>query len=374
LYSIPIAFMLGALAAHLSLAGNASQGSRGALAVHASRLTYRLGSTVNSASNFLELLALVWAAGALIQVARIAISNWRIMKLRRSAIRAPEWLVTSVHDHARAMGVEHIPYVVVHKDVAVPFVTGGQRPVLALPARDDPRAETDALVLHELAHLRRGDFGTNAIIQLITVVFWYHPAARSLARAASEAREECCDDEAVMRLPSPLTLARALVRVAEVQAGPVTTMSAASGSLVNRVRRLTSWRSSDGATERSMGLAAAAAMVSFCGAAMISAWQFAPTSDRLAVDGASSGALAAHPVLIHATDPAGQFTVALMNGRVAAATIAGVPVDRRFLRVENDRLSVRNERGATLLSVAFDPRGAIRWEPRAGTELPQWDP
>jgi hypothetical protein len=115
-----------------------------------------------------------------------------------------------------------------------------------------------------------------------------------------------------------------------------------------------------------MGFRATVPMICLCGAAIMSAWQFAPTCDRLAVDGALSGALAQHQVTIHATDPAGQFTVALMNGRVAAATIAGVPVDRRFLTVDDDKISVRNERGAMLLSLDYDPRGGISWTPRAG--------
>jgi beta-lactamase regulating signal transducer with metallopeptidase domain len=365
LYTLPVTFLLGALAAHLSLAGNASQGSRGAVAIHASHVTYRLGSTVNTASNLLGLLALVWLAGAVAQVVRIAIAQSRIVKLRRTAMSAPEWLAASVRDHALAMGVTEPPRVIVHDDIANPFVTGGHRPILALPARDAAVADTDALILHELAHLRRGDLGTNAVIQFITVVFWYHPSVLSLARAACEAREECCDDEAVMRLPSPLTLARALVRLAEMQAGPVATMGAASGSLVNRVRRLTSWRPTESPAAQRVGFGATVPMMCLCGAAIMSAWQFAPTCDRLAVDGALSGALAQHPVTIHATDPAGQFTVALMNGRVAAATIAGVPVDRRFLKVDDDRISVRNERGAMLLALNFDPMGGISWEPRA---------
>lgn len=365
LYSLPITFLLAGLAAHLSLAGNALQGGRGAVAIHASHLTYRFGSTVNTASNRLGLLALLWLVGALARVVRIAIAHSRVVKLRRTAARAPEWLAASVRDHALAMGVTQPPRVIVHHDISNPFVTGGHRPILALPAGDNTGSDTDALILHELAHLRRGDLGANAVIQFITAVFWYHPAVLSLARAACEAREECCDDEAVMRLPSPLTLARALVRLAESQAGPVATMGAASGSLVNRVRRLTSWRPAETAAAPRASFGATVPMICLCGAAIMSAWQLAPTCDRLALDGAVSGALAQHPVMIHATDPGGQFTVALMNGRVAAATIAGVPVDRRFLKVDDDRISVKDDRGVMLLSLDFDPMGGISWEPRA---------
>jgi beta-lactamase regulating signal transducer with metallopeptidase domain len=363
-YSLPAALVLGALATHLSLVGNASQGPRGALGVHASQLTDLLASSFNRA-NILLWAGCIWLAGALRHVVRMLTSHWHTKRLRTSATGAPLWLKAKVREHARAMGVHRVPQVIIHHAITVPFVTGGSRSVLAFPIRNNDEGDADALILHELAHLRREDHVTNLIIQLIVAAFWYHPALLLLARQVCDAREECCDDEAVQHLASPLPLARALVRLAEVNSRPMTLMGAASGSLRSRVLRLTSRCCPSQSVEvwwkPLIPIAATTGIVAF---AILASWKIAPACDRLAIDGAFSGALAANRTLIHGADPAGDFTLALMNGRVAEATISRIRVDSRHLRVGQGKIIVTNEQGAQLLAVDFDPMGAIRWEPR----------
>jgi hypothetical protein len=293
-------------------------------------------------------------------------SYWHTRGLRTSATHTPSWLKANVREHARAMGVHCVPQVIVHDAITVPFVTGGSQSVLALSIRHNDDHGADALILHELAHLRRRDHLTNLVIQLIVAVFWYHPAVLLLARQVDGAREQCCDDEAVRYLASPLPLARALVKLAEVNNRPMMFMCAASGSLRTRVLRLTADCRPPYTVQESwkplIPIAATAGIVAF---ALLASWKIAPSCDRLVIDGAFSGALAAKRMSIHGSDPAGDFTFALVNGRVAEATISRIPVGPRNIRVGRGKIIVTNVRGALLRAVDFDTMGAIRWEPRA---------
>jgi beta-lactamase regulating signal transducer with metallopeptidase domain len=93
--------------------------------------------------------------------------------------------------------------------------------VLMLPSDWAMGEELDALVLHELAHLRRGDVGTNSVVRVIQTVLWFHPAIWRLVRAAVSAREEACDVESVAHSGSALVLARALVKLEERRQSPL---------------------------------------------------------------------------------------------------------------------------------------------------------
>ena len=108
--------------------------------------------------------------------------------------------------------------------------------VLMLPRDWELGEELDALVLHELAHLRRRDVTSNTVLRAIQMVLWFHPAVWSLVREAVNAREEACDDESVARSRNALVLARALVKLEERRQ----VLGATDGALATRVRRLIS--------------------------------------------------------------------------------------------------------------------------------------
>jgi Zn-dependent protease with chaperone function len=213
--------------------------------------------------------------------------------------------------------------------------------------------ELDALVLHELAHLRRGDVGTNRVLRVIQMLLWFHPAIWRLVRAAVNAREEACDVESVAHSGSALVLARALVKLEERRQSP---LGATDGALVTRVRRLISGAHT--ATRPSRALVIVPIVVLAAGGML--AARLAPLSERLALIGAMAEALPVQRMVIDAHDPAGRFTLTLLNGRVASATIAGVPVERAAIRRHERTLML-----ADRVSMELDPRGAIRWMPRA---------
>jgi len=126
--------------------------------------------------------------------------------------------------------------------VQVPAVIGWLRPVVLLPASAltglSP-LQLDALLAHELAHVRRGDYLVNLLQTVIETLLFYHPAVWWVSARVRQEREHCCDDLAVTVCGDAMVYARALVGMEGLRVPPrAFAPAAAGGSLLHRVRRL----------------------------------------------------------------------------------------------------------------------------------------
>src|SRR5256714_12762778 len=126
--------------------------------------------------------------------------------------------------------------------VQVPAVVGWVRPVVLLPASaltGLPPLQLDALLAHELAHVRRYDYLVNLLQSAIETLLFYHPAVWWVSRRVRDEREHCCDDVAVAACGDAHFYATALLGMERLRNPmPALSMAAAGGSLVERVRRL----------------------------------------------------------------------------------------------------------------------------------------
>jgi beta-lactamase regulating signal transducer with metallopeptidase domain len=129
--------------------------------------------------------------------------------------------------------------------VDVPTVIGFMKPVILLPASVlgglTPQ-QLEAILAHELAHIRRHDYLVNLLQTLVETVLFYHPAVWWLSRRIRIERENCCDDLAVSLCGDPVAYANALADLEALRSGPAPdhhiAMAATGGSLLQRVRRL----------------------------------------------------------------------------------------------------------------------------------------
>jgi bla regulator protein blaR1 len=123
-----------------------------------------------------------------------------------------------------------------------PAVIGWIRPVVLLPANAIcglAPSQIEALLAHELAHIRRHDYLVNLFQTAIETLLFYHPAVWWVGRQMRTERENCCDDLAVAVCGDALIYARALTELEKIRiATPRLAMAANSGSLLQRVRRL----------------------------------------------------------------------------------------------------------------------------------------
>jgi beta-lactamase regulating signal transducer with metallopeptidase domain len=126
-------------------------------------------------------------------------------------------------------------------------VIGWLRPVILVPASAlaglTPQ-QMEAVLAHELAHIRRHDYLVNLLQSVVETLFFYHPAVWYLSRRVRLEREHCCDDDAVAVVGDPLTYVAALTDLELLRQGvPTLAMAANGGSLLHRIQRLLAPRS-----------------------------------------------------------------------------------------------------------------------------------
>jgi len=122
-----------------------------------------------------------------------------------------------------------------------PSVIGWIKPVIVIPAAmlGLPIEQMEALLAHELAHIRRHDFLVNLLQSAVETLLFYHPAVWWLGRRIREERENCCDDLAVAVCGDRLNYALALSSLAELRdRAPDFAMAVSGGALVRRIARL----------------------------------------------------------------------------------------------------------------------------------------
>ena len=131
--------------------------------------------------------------------------------------------------------------------VDVPTVVGWLRPVILLPATaltGLSAEQLEALLAHELAHIRRFDYLVNLMQTTIETLFFYHPAVWWVSSQVRQEREHCCDDLAVAVCGNVLTYARALTALEDLRGShSQLAVAATGGSLLVRIQRLLRGRS-----------------------------------------------------------------------------------------------------------------------------------
>ena len=96
---------------------------------------------------------------------------------------------------------------------SAPAAIGWLRPIVLVPAgalAGLPAAQMEALLLHELAHIRRHDYLVQILQSAVEAVFFYHPAVWWISSHMRTERELCCDDIAVSITGDAVIYARAL--------------------------------------------------------------------------------------------------------------------------------------------------------------------
>lgn len=188
-------------------------------------------------------LGAAWVVGVMLCLLRLA-GGWLLTARLRTARSRPapaEWQANLAALRTR-LGVARPVRLLVSSLVETPAVMGWLRPVILVPVgalAGLPTAQVEALVAHELAHIRRHDYLVNLLQSLAEAVLFYHPAVWWVSRVIRAEREYCCDDLAVAAAGGDvLTYARALAEMESGRRAHALAMAASGGSLRNRIRRL----------------------------------------------------------------------------------------------------------------------------------------
>ncbi|MBM3472565.1 MAG: hypothetical protein FJX75_04735 [Armatimonadetes bacterium] len=182
----------------------------------------------------------VWALGALTGLGLLVRDALTVRRLLRTAAPTGGPAADRVAHWARALGLPAPPRSAIAPSVRVPTVAGLRRPTLLLPVDLPSRApETDSVLIHEIAHVLRGDVWIQAAASVTRVLWWWHPLSWLVTARLASTAEECCDDWVISATGDRETYAGAVVRWAEAAHTAGTLACGSRGrALVRRVRRI----------------------------------------------------------------------------------------------------------------------------------------
>ena len=189
-------------------------------------------------------IVLFWGIGASVLLLRL-LGNWvYVQQLKSEGIQLTEPRLQVVFKRLmNSLQINKTVHLLESARVTAPIVIGFFKPVVLLPVglvTGLTNAQIEAVLAHELAHIKRHDYLINLLQSLVEIVYFFHPALWWVSARVRQERENCCDDCAVSVCGNKLALAQALSFVAQYQKMPALAMAINGGKmpLLHRIQRI----------------------------------------------------------------------------------------------------------------------------------------
>ncbi|MEO7119803.1 MAG: M56 family metallopeptidase [Ginsengibacter sp.] len=213
-------------------------------------------SMTASVSSFQELLSYAWSSLPYLSVAYIFLLLFLVAKLfaayryvyiisNKRLVTAPEPLQLFAAKVAKQMKISRKIAVWISHHIDVPATIGFIKPIILIPfasLNNLSEDQLEAIILHELSHIRRNDYLINIIISAIETVLFFNPFVVLLSKIIKRERENCCDDFVLQYRYDPHSYASALLSLERSRtSNPRLAVGAVSGKsqLFARIKRIT---------------------------------------------------------------------------------------------------------------------------------------
>lgn len=190
-------------------------------------------------------ITLIWALGFSLFTFRLTGGFYMVNRLKRnSEIPLDQRWVTRVKAMCEQLKIKLPVELRQSARLTSPIVLGYLKPVIIFPMgllQGLPTDQVEAILLHELAHIKRYDYLLNVLVSLLQVVFFYHPAYWWLQSQLDSEREYSCDDMVLHQTGNSLSLVKALAAVREFQItghSPALAFAGHKNQLLKRVERI----------------------------------------------------------------------------------------------------------------------------------------
>lgn len=242
-YFVASGFLLTALGAFLSLLRfDDEAGSVLLPPLSTGPLPAALGGASFDSTDWAQPLAIAWLCGVILLSLR-TFGGWVYLRLLIRRATPCAW--PSLDPLARRIGVRRAVELRSSSRGDSPFTAGWRRPVIVVPLATIaglPADQFEAILLHELAHIRRFDYVAEWGLQAMETLFFYHPAVWWMTAMVRRERERSCDDMAIAAGADRACYARALVGLEEMRV-PMLANGGAGSDLQGRVARILGERS-----------------------------------------------------------------------------------------------------------------------------------
>lgn len=200
---------------------------------------------LQTTESLLPHIVLAWLAGVFI-LSIWYLGGWtQLQKLRKKMTAPVSADITAKLKHlAKLLAITKTVDIFQSMLVSAPTVIGHFKPVILLPASaltGLSGEQIEAILAHELAHIKRCDYLVNILQTVVEILGFYHPAVWWVSNKIRHERENCCDDIAVKITGNNINYARALATMEEIRfAKPQLAVAVTGGSLFERIKRLIS--------------------------------------------------------------------------------------------------------------------------------------
>ncbi|MES2329342.1 MAG: M56 family metallopeptidase [Bacteroidota bacterium] len=207
-----------------------------------------------------SLIVMIWFVIFIARFIRLTANLAYVQRLKHyKTYAAPVAWKDRVNELVLTLGIKKQIQLLESGVVKVPVVMGVLKPVILLPLgllAHLPSDEIEAILLHELAHIKRRDYFMNLLQSFAETIFFFNPALMWLSSMIREERENCCDDIAISITNSKTKFINALIAFQEYNfSTPSYTVGfpGKKNQLLNRVKRIISERNKTlNATEKSL--------------------------------------------------------------------------------------------------------------------------
>lgn len=144
---------------------------------------------------------------------------------------------------AAQLNIKKTVRVFLSEQVSTPLTIGFLKPIILVPVASINHLSTEqmeAVLLHELAHIKRYDYLVNILLSVAEISLFFNPFTQLLSKHIRKERENCCDDWVLQFKYEAPVYAEALLRIAYLQQAPALAMTATGKKkdLLYRVKRM----------------------------------------------------------------------------------------------------------------------------------------
>ncbi len=236
-------------------------------------------------SAYIPYIITAYCAGLIIMLLRFGVNVWRTRSMTLNALPHPSAHWDNFIDRWSAhLGINKQVKLLLSADINVPVMLGWLKPVILIPVATISNLsteQTEAIIMHELAHIRRHDYLLNIIQTTIETILFFNPFVWLTSRIVRTEREHCCDDIVVECAADPMHYARALTLLEEDRINSLAL--AATGNknqLLNRIKRIMEMKKRDATQRRSPLIAVTVTAVLLAGSLVIFKPSLAQKADK----------------------------------------------------------------------------------------------